>query len=38
VAFLDGKHIYQGDRNKKKARNGISLSDLCRPCGVASRR
>jgi hypothetical protein len=29
VALLAGKHIYQGDRKKKKARNGSSLSDLC---------
>jgi hypothetical protein len=38
MALLAGRHIYQGDRKKKKARNDSSLSDLCCSCRVASCR
>jgi hypothetical protein len=35
VALLAGKRIYDGDRKKKKARKGSSLSYLCHSCRVA---
>jgi hypothetical protein len=38
VVLFTGKHIYQDDRKKKKARNDGSLSDLCHSCRVASHR
>jgi hypothetical protein len=36
VALLARRHICQGDRKQKKARNDSSLSDLCRSCRVES--